>query len=74
MTKKIDFKEIRNIRRASGLNQFEFWTRYGTTQSGGSRYETGRDIPTAGKMLMWLHLTGVIDDKQLADARKAATR
>ena len=37
--------EIREHRRKLGLNQSEFWTRVGVTQSGASRYEKGRDIP-----------------------------
>lgn len=35
----------REIRRRLGLNQEEFWTKIGVTQSGGSRYESGRDMP-----------------------------
>lgn len=35
----------REIRRKLGLNQEEFWTKIGVTQSGGSRYESGRDMP-----------------------------
>lgn len=37
--------EIRKVRKKLGLNQAMFWERVGITQSGGSRYETGRDIP-----------------------------
>jgi transcriptional regulator with XRE-family HTH domain len=35
----------REIRRRLGLNQEEFWTKIGVTQSGGSRYESGREMP-----------------------------
>ena len=35
----------REIRRRLGLNQEEFWTQIGVTQSGGSRYESGRAMP-----------------------------
>ncbi|MGA8054256.1 MAG: helix-turn-helix domain-containing protein [Burkholderiales bacterium] len=35
----------REIRRKLGLNQEEFWTKIGVTQSGGSRYESGRAMP-----------------------------
>ncbi len=35
----------REIRRKLGLNQQEFWTKVGVTQSGGSRYESGRNMP-----------------------------
>ena len=33
------------IRKAKGLNQAEFWGPLGVTQSGGSRYESDRNIP-----------------------------
>lgn len=39
-------------RRKLGLNQTEFWSRVGVTQSGGSRYESGRRIPHGTKMLL----------------------
>jgi transcriptional regulator with XRE-family HTH domain len=32
-------------RKAINLNQSEFWRLVGVTQSGGSRYESGRNIP-----------------------------
>jgi transcriptional regulator with XRE-family HTH domain len=35
----------REVRRRLGLNQQEFWTKIGVTQSGGSRYESGREMP-----------------------------
>lgn len=46
--------QARTLRKKLGLNQAEFWGRVGTTQSGGSRYESGRDIPDA--VLMLLHI------------------
>lgn len=35
----------REIRRKLGMNQQEFWSLLGVTQSGGSRYESGRNMP-----------------------------
>lgn len=35
----------RALRRALGLNQLEFWSKVGVTQSSGSFYERGRRIP-----------------------------
>lgn len=61
-------------RSASGTNQSEFWARFGVTQSGGSRYESGRGIPKPLKILMWLHDSGRISDKDLEDARKGLNR
>lgn len=40
-----------HLRRSLGLSQFEFWSRVGVTQSGGSRYEAGRNMP---KQVAWL--------------------
>ncbi len=51
-------------RRASGLNQSEFWSRFGVTQSGGSRYESGRNIPKPLKTLMWLYVRISADGEQ----------
>ncbi len=42
----------REVRRNLGLNQSEFWSRIGVTQSGGSRYETGRRMPAPVRELL----------------------
>lgn len=63
-----------DVRRARGENQQQFWSRFGVTQSGGSRYESGRTVPAPTGLLVMLYLTGVIDDAALAKARKAAGR
>lgn len=44
----------REIRRKLGLNQEEFWTQIGVTQSGGSRYESGREMPKPVRELLRL--------------------
>lgn len=44
----------RDVRRKLGLNQQEFWTKIGVTQSGGSRYESGRKMPRPVKELLRL--------------------
>lgn len=41
-----------SMRKKTGLNQSEFWSRVGAGQSAGSRYETGRNIPKATQMLL----------------------
>lgn len=52
-------KELREIRRKMNLNQAEFWNRIGTTQSAGSRYESGRDVPESVASLAYLvYITG----------------
>jgi DNA-binding transcriptional regulator YiaG len=50
----------REIRRKRGLNQQEFWPLIGVTQSGGSRYETGRRMPVpVRELLRIVHVEGV---------------
>lgn len=44
----------REIRRKLGLNQQDFWSRIGVTQSGGSRYESGRNMPKPVRELLRL--------------------
>jgi predicted transcriptional regulator len=51
------FEEISNpreIRRKLGLNQHDFWSKVGVTQSGGSRYESGRNMPRPVRELVRL--------------------
>lgn len=50
-TEKIDAREIR---RKLGLNQQQFWSKLGVTQSGGSRYESGRNMPRPVQQLLRL--------------------
>ena len=50
----------RQIRRRLQLNQQEFWARIGVTQSGGSRYESGRKMPKPVRELLRLvHIEGI---------------
>ena len=74
MPKKLDLSKISEYRKVSGLNQSDFWTRFGVTQSGGSRYESGRSMPKPVAMLVWLRESGKISDLDLAAARKAVSK
>ena len=47
-------REAKELRQKMRLNQLEFWGPLGVTQSGGSRYESGRDIPKPVRMLLHL--------------------
>lgn len=69
--KSFSSAKIIDVRKAEGLNQNAFWSHFGVTQSGGSRYESGRSIPKPTAMLIWLRQSGRISDKDLADALKA---
>lgn len=46
--------DAREIRRKMGLNQQQFWSKLGVTQSGGSRYESGRNMPRPVQQLLRL--------------------
>ena len=50
----------RPLRQSLGLNQQEFWSAVGVTQSGGSRYESGRSMPRPVSVLVRLvHIEGI---------------
>jgi predicted transcriptional regulator len=62
------FEKIRNpreIRVRLGLNQQEFWGAIGVTQSGGSRYESGRNIPKPVRELLRLVHIDRVDLKKI---------
>lgn len=48
-------QDIRDLRNRLGMLQSDFWKRILVTQSGGSRYETGRTIPH--QVLLLIQLT-----------------
>ena len=43
--KPVTASDVVRIRTNLGLSQTEFWSLLGVTQSGGSRYESGRKLP-----------------------------
>ena len=45
-------EEVLAMRKKAKLNQSDFWSPIGVTQSGGSRYESGRNIPRPVQMLL----------------------
>lgn len=61
-TEKVDAREIR---RKLGLNQQQFWSRLGVTQSGGSRYESGRNMPRPVQHLLRLVHVEQIDIQKI---------
>ena len=52
--KTITGKQLKELRLRLGLDQFHFWTPLGLTQSGGSRYESGRRIGPPMRLLLEL--------------------
>ncbi len=73
--------EAKKVKKAYGnlkahrgaTNQQTFWGKYGVTQSGGSRYESGREMDKPLRALMALHISGAIDDATLDSAMKVAS-
>ncbi len=63
--KTLDKNEPRAIRRKLGMNQQQFWSKIGVTQSGGSRYESGRNIPKPVRELLRLVHVEQIDIQRL---------
>ena len=45
---------VKQLRKESGMNQHDFWSKVGVTQSGGSRYESGRNMPRPVRELVRL--------------------
>ncbi|KAA3654192.1 MAG: transcriptional regulator [Proteobacteria bacterium] len=65
--------DVREVRRKLGLNQSQFWSRIGVTQSGGSRYESGRNIPRPVQALLRLvHIEQVDIEKVKRDDMEMA--
>lgn len=54
MTRAQRISNPRAIRQRLGLNQQDFWGQIGVTQSGGSRYESGREMPKPVRELLRL--------------------
>lgn len=62
---KLNLNDVLAYRKSLGENQNAFWQRFGVTQSGGSRYESGRNIPRPVRLLISLYASGTIDDEAL---------
>lgn len=62
--------DLRAYRVSRNENQTEFWSRFGVTQSGGSRYESGREVPAPLAMLVLAFCNNMLDDDQLKLLRR----
>ena len=67
-TKNVDNLNVREIRQKLGYNQSVFWSKVGVTQSGGSRYESGRNMPRPVKELLRLVHVEQVDIQRLRKA------
>ena len=60
MTRNSKTAKPRNLRQRLGLNQQQFWSAVGVTQSGGSRYESGRNMPRpVVELVRLVHVEGI---------------
>lgn len=66
---KFDIANIADYRKKLGLNQQAFWSGLGITQSGGSRYESGRNLPQPAAILLTLRETGKITTAEIEAAK-----
>ncbi|MCF8179652.1 MAG: transcriptional regulator [Sulfuritalea sp.] len=60
-----DTINARELRRKLGMNQQQFWSKLGVTQSGGSRYESGRNMPRPVQQLLRLVHVEQIDIQKI---------
>lgn len=60
-TATINGQQAIELRKALGLNQTVFWAKLGVTQSGGCRYESGRNLPRPVQTLFRLIYINGID-------------
>ena len=62
---------MKSLRKSTKLNQFDFWHPLGVTQSGGSRYESGRTVPKPVRMLIaLLHGNATVDQLKAGQLAK----
>ena len=69
--KRITIDDPLTSRKQEGQNQRQYWGRVGVTQSGGSRFESGRNVPNPVRMLIAL-ATGKATIEQLKNGELAS--
>ena len=75
---KFDITDLAGYRKKLGVNQQTFWSSLGVTQSGGSRYESGRNLPKPVAVLLTLRESGKVKrtdiEAALVAIQKARTK
>lgn len=71
---ELDGPATKQLREAAGLTQRDFWTPFGVTQSGGSRYEQGQALPKPLRILIYAnYIAGIrLDASSAAGAAELA--
>jgi hypothetical protein len=59
------------FRKKKKESQRRFWSRFGVTQSRGSRFESGAEIPAPVAILLGLYFTKTVSDSDLGRAERA---
>jgi hypothetical protein len=62
---EIDRAFIQAYRKDAKESQKRFWSRFGVTQSRGSRFELGATIPTPVMMLLRLYFEKIVSDEDM---------
>jgi hypothetical protein len=66
----VDRHLIIAYRKMKKESQRRFWARFGVTQSRGSRFESGAEIPPPVSILLWLYFLKTISDGDLGRAER----
>jgi transcriptional regulator with XRE-family HTH domain len=66
--------EIRDRRKKSGLTQTAFWKQFHTTQTAGSRYESGDTIPAPVQLLLNIAINTEKQSAACVDALRAVVK
>ena len=57
--------DLRRLRQSRHESQEKFWSRFGVTQSSGSRFESGLALPAPVAILLQLYVAGKLSDEDL---------
>lgn len=66
----VDRVLIISYRKKKKESQRRFWARFGVTQSRGSRFESGAEIPAPVSILLGLYFTKTVSDADLGRAER----
>lgn len=70
--KLLSAEALRELRKQRSESQTKFWKRFGVSQSRGSRFELGLELPSPVAILIRLYLEGAISDGDLWRARRGS--
>lgn len=62
---RIAISGVTRFRKGRRESQRAFWARFGVTQSRGSRFESGTEMPLSVRILLDLYFKGIISDSDL---------